>query len=169
MLVYHQMLGKCCQMKKPLESVLVGIATVGPCGLVPVAPGTVGSIAGLALVGLVRLSDSVLLEVSVLVALVGVGVVAASAAESAFQRRDPGQVVIDEVAGMFVTVLFMPIGWGAAVTAFFLFRLCDIVKPFPARHAEFLPNGWGVMADDIVAGLYAQGLLRALLWATGSG
>ena len=156
-------------MRKPLESLLVGVATVGPCGLVPVAPGTVGSIAGLALVGLVRLSDSVLVEASVLVALVAVGIVAASAAESVFQRRDPGQVVIDEVAGMFVTVLSIPIGWGGALSAFFLFRLCDIVKPFPARHAEFLPKGWGVMADDIVAGLYAHGLLRVILWATGSG
>ena len=73
-------------------------------------------------------------------------------------------VVIDEVAGMLVTLLAVPVGLAGAVVGFLAFRLFDIVKPFPARQAERLPGGWGVMTDDLVAGVYAQGLLRLLLW-----
>ncbi len=73
-------------------------------------------------------------------------------------------MVIDEVAGMLVTLLAVPVGFTGAVVGFFVFRLCDIVKPFPARQAERLTGGWGVMADDLVAGIYAQGVLRLVLW-----
>ena len=69
----------------------------------------------------------------------------------------------DEVAGMLVTLMAVPVGVGGAVLAFALFRVFDILKPFPARHAERLPGGWGVMADDVIAGIYAQLVLRALL------
>ncbi|MDP7340098.1 MAG: phosphatidylglycerophosphatase A [Vicinamibacterales bacterium] len=89
---------------------------------------------------------------------------AASAAESMYQRRDPGLVVIDEVAGMLVTLVAVPVGFSGALVGFFAFRLFDIVKPFPARQAERLPGGWGVMVDDLVAGVYAQGVLRLFLW-----
>ena len=92
------------------------------------------------------------------------GVAAASAAEARYRRRDPGLVVIDEVAGMLVTFLVVPVEFTGAVVGFVLFRLFDIVKPFPARQAERLPGGWGVMADDLVAGVYAQVLLRLGLW-----
>ena len=73
-------------------------------------------------------------------------------------------MVIDEVAGMLVTLLAVPVGFAGALIGFFAFRLFDIVKPFPAREAERLPGGWGVMADDLVAGVYAQVLLRLVLW-----
>ena len=69
---------------------------------------------------------------------------------------------------MLVTLAAVPVGFGGAVAGFLAFRLFDIVKPFPARRAERLPGGWGVMADDLVAGVYAQGLLRLLLWVTGA-
>ena len=152
-------------MGRLLQRVLLGVATVGPCGLAPVAPGTVGSLAGLALMWVVRMPGEATLEVVTLLVVTVVGVEAASVAESVYRRRDPGQVVIDEVAGMLMTVLFVPVGRGGALVAFLIFRLCDIVKPFPARQAEKLPRGWGIMADDLVAGLYGQGLLRVILWA----
>lgn len=103
-----------------------------------------------------------------LLGVAAVGVAAASQAESAYGRRDPGVIVIDETAGMLLTLAAVPVGVGGALAGFFAFRLFDVVKPFPARRAERLPGGWGVMADDLVAGLYAQALLRLLLWMVGA-
>ncbi|TDI22629.1 MAG: phosphatidylglycerophosphatase A [Acidobacteria bacterium] len=143
---------------------VVGFATVGPIGFAPIAPGTAGSVVGLALFWAVRSTRSTWLEVAMLLVVTGAGVAAASAAEARYRRRDPGLVVIDEVAGMLVTLVAVPVGVTGALIGFFAFRLFDIVKPFPARQAERLPGGWGVMVDDLVAGLYAQALLRLVLW-----
>ncbi len=151
-------------MTTRLERVAVGFATVGPFGFAPVAPGTAGSVAGLALFWVVRATGSFWVEVAVLVVVTALGVVAATAAETRYRRQDPGVIVIDEVAGLLVTLLAVPVGLGGAVLGFLAFRLFDIVKPFPVRQAERLPGGWGVMADDLVAGFYAQGLLRLVLW-----
>ncbi len=115
----------------------------------------------------VRASGSLAVEGLVLLAVTAIGVVVASRAEAAYRRRDPGLIVIDETAGMLLTLAAVPVGLGGAVVGFIAFRLFDIVKPFPARRAERLPRGWGVMADDLVAGLYAQALLRLLLWLAG--
>ncbi|MEO2198014.1 MAG: phosphatidylglycerophosphatase A [bacterium] len=151
-------------MTETVRRVLVGVATVGPCGFVPRAPGTVGSVAGVALFWVVRSAHSLWLEAVVLIAVILVGVVAAFEAESKYERRDPGYIVIDEVAGMLLTLLAVPVGVGGVLIGFVAFRVFDVVKPFPARQAEALPGGWGVMVDDLVAGLYAQGALRLLLW-----
>ena len=146
----------------------LAIATMGPCGHAPVAPGTAGSAAGLLLFWAVRSSGSLVVEGLVLLAVTAIGVMVASRAESAYGRRDPGLIVIDETAGMLLTLAAVPVGLGGAVVGFLAFRLFDVVKPFPARRAERLPGGWGVMADDLVAGLYAQALLRLLLWLAGA-
>ena len=151
-----------------LQRAAVGFATLGPLGFAPIAPGTVGSAAGLALFWAVRSTGSTWFEVAVLLVVSAAGVAAASAAEARYRRRDPGLVVIDEVAGMLVTLLAVPVGFTGAVVGFFAFRLFDIVKPFPARQAERLPGGWGVMTDDLVAGVYAQALLRLVLWWLGA-
>ena len=151
-------------MTRLLQRVAVGFATVGPFGFVPIAPGTAGSVAGLALFWAVRSLRSTWLEVVVILSVTVAGVAASSAAEAKFRRRDPGVVVIDEVAGMMVTLFAVPVGFIGAIVGFFAFRLFDIVKPFPGRQAERLPAGWGVMTDDLVAGIYAQGLLRLFLW-----
>lgn len=140
------------------------IATVGYCGTVPVAPGTVGSAAGIVLLILVRSSGSASLEALVLGVLAAVGVWAASAVERDCGQTDPPSVVIDEVAGMLVTLLWLPVGWVGGLAGFLAFRIFDIVKPWPARAAERLPGGWGVMADDLVAGAYAALAVRALAW-----
>ena len=150
------------------DRLVLAIATIGPCGYAPTAPGTFGSAAGLLLFWAVRASGSLAVELAVLLAVAAVGVAAATRAESATGRRDPGLIVIDEAAGMLVTLAAVPVGPGGAVTGFLAFRLFDILKPFPARRAERLPGGWGVMADDLVAGLYAQALLRLLLWLAGT-
>ena len=146
------------------QRLAVGVATVGPCGFTPLAPGTVGSAAGLALFWIVRSTGFAWLEGATLLLVIAVGIAAASTAETVYERRDPGLVVIDEVAGMLVTLLVVPIGFVGSIVGFLAFRFFDIVKPFPARQAEALPRGWGIMADDLVAGIYAQAVLRVVLW-----
>lgn len=92
-----------------------------------------------------------------------VGVWAAGEAEKYFGRTDPGQVVIDEVVGQMLTVLLIPHAtWKWLLGGFLLFRAFDIVKPFPARQAERIPRGWGIMVDDVIAGLYGLAVLTVI-------
>lgn len=148
-------------MRKPS----IFIATCGYVGYVPVAPGTAGSIAGLALYGAAGLLGGTQVEIGVLALVLAVGVWSSAASERHLGETDPGVVVIDEVAGMLITLLGLQPTWGGALAGFLAFRFFDVVKPFPARWAERLPGGWGVMADDVIAGLYAHLVLRLLLWA----
>ena len=140
------------------------LATCGWIGYVPVAPGTAGSLAGLALYGLVRLGGDQWTQLGLFVAVVVAGVWASSAAERHFGRTDPGTIVIDEVAGMLLTLLWVPVTWTGALAGFALFRLFDVFKPFPVRRTERLGAGWGVMADDLAAAVYAHAALRLLAW-----
>ncbi len=80
--------------------------------------------------------------------------------------KDSGRVVIDEVAGMFTSLLFIPVKWQYLLAGFLLFRFFDIVKPLYIRKAEALPLGWGVMADDIIAGIYTNILLQLIIYFT---
>jgi phosphatidylglycerophosphatase A len=90
-----------------------------------------------------------------LIASVAGGVFCANQVVRREGSHDPSKVVIDEIAGQFLTLLFVPVSLVSLVVGFFLFRIADIFKPFPARTAERLPDGWGIMADDLVAGIYA--------------
>ena len=85
-------------------------------------------------------------------------------AEHHLHTEDPGPVVIDEVMGMLITMFMNPGGWVVAIAGFLLFRLFDIVKPFPARRLEKLPGGTGIMADDAMAAVYANVALRLVIW-----
>jgi phosphatidylglycerophosphatase A len=143
----------------------VFLATVAYCGYFPVAPGTVGSAAGLVVYLLVWWSQSRVLEVALIVGVFVVGTWAASHAERYFGSIDPGPVVIDEVLGQLVTLAFIPAGVSGAVAGFVLFRIFDVVKPYPANHLERFHGGFGIMADDAMAGVYANITLRLLmLW-----
>lgn len=137
-------------------------ATVGYVGLVPVAPGTWGSAAGVGLLLLVRLTGETAPEALLLAAVLACGVWSATLTERHYGRPDPGAIVIDEVAGMLIALFWVPVTWAGLLVGFLAFRFFDIVKPFPAGAAERLPAGWGVMADDVVAGLYACVTVRAL-------
>jgi len=96
-------------------------------------------------------------------ALFAAGVWAAGEAEKFFGRTDPGQVVIDEVAGQMLTCLLFPHAtWKWLLGGFLLFRAFDIIKPFPARQAERIPRGWGIMVDDVIAGGYALAVLAVI-------
>jgi phosphatidylglycerophosphatase A len=142
----------------------VFIATVCYAGYFPIAPGTVGSAAGLLVYLLVWWTGSVAVEVGLIVAVFAVGVWAASEAERHFGRIDPGPIVIDEVVGMLITLAFIPVGLSGAVAGFVLFRVFDVIKPFPAGRLEQLHGGLGVMADDAMAAVYANLSLRLLMW-----
>ena len=147
-----------------MRTVGVFVATGGYAGYAPVAPGTAGSLVGLGVYALVRQYGGPSLEVIVLSAVVVLGVWSATAGERHFGKTDPGHVVIDEVAGMLLTLLWLPVTWLGALVGFLAFRLFDIVKPFPGGSAERLPRGWGVMADDLVAGVYAHLVVRLMAW-----
>jgi phosphatidylglycerophosphatase A len=142
----------------------VFLATFGFAGYAPAAPGTAGSLAALVLFALVRSRGSAALEVAVLVIVSAVGVWAASRAERHFGREDPGQVVIDEVAGTLLTLALVPVGVPGALLGFLVFRVLDIAKPWPVRRFEELPGGLGIMADDLMAGVYGQVVMRTLAW-----
>ena len=143
----------------------VFIATVGYCGYFPFAPGTVGSAAGLVFYALVWWSGSTFVEVAMIVGLFAAGVWAGTTAERYFGGVDPGPIVVDEVVGMLITLAFIPVGWSGAIAGFFLFRVFDVIKPFPARRLEALHGGLGVMADDAMAAVYANMSLRVVMWA----
>ena len=142
----------------------VFVATVGYCGYSPIAPGTVGSAAGLVVYLLVWWAQSPVLEAALILGLFGVGVWAGTAAERYFGGIDPGPIVIDEVVGMLITLAFIPVGWSAALAGFVLFRIFDVIKPYPAGRFERLHGGLGVMADDAMAAVYANLSLRLVMW-----
>jgi phosphatidylglycerophosphatase A len=137
--------------------VAVALATVFGAGFAPVAPGTVGSALTVLLLWIVPFSRAGL--VVFLLAVIVVGTWAAHHAERALGGKDPGAIVIDEVAGMTLSVLVFPLTPPVLVAGFVLFRVFDVVKPEPARSSQRLPGGAGVMVDDLIAGLYTLGVL----------
>jgi phosphatidylglycerophosphatase A len=143
----------------------VFIATAGYSGYFPFAPGTVGSAVGLLVYLPVWWIGSAAFEAALIVALFAAGVWAGTTAERYFGGVDPGPVVMDEVVGMLITLAFIPgLGWSGALTGFVLFRIFDVIKPYPAARFERLHGGLGVMADDAMAAIYANVSLRLLLW-----
>ena len=143
-----------------MSGLAVFIATFGYVGYFPIAPGTAGSLAALALYAFVRWAGLPAVELVTIVAVFAIGVWAATGTERALARKDPGPVVIDEVLGMLITLAFLPLSPWGIVAGFLIFRLFDVIKPFPAGRLEHLPGGLGIMADDAMAGVYAHLVLR---------
>ncbi|HET7875635.1 MAG TPA: phosphatidylglycerophosphatase A [Methylomirabilota bacterium] len=129
------------------------VASVCGAGYSPVASGTVGSLAAAIALWLIPFTRVSLVATTVAVTVIGTW--AAWRVERATGRKDPGLIVIDEVAGMFLSVLLLPRTLSVLATAFLLFRALDIWKPFPCREAQALAGGLGVMLDDVIAGVYA--------------
>ncbi|HUS10387.1 MAG TPA: phosphatidylglycerophosphatase A [Pyrinomonadaceae bacterium] len=166
-------------LRTPKDYLALAIATCGV-GYLPLAPGTWGSLVGIGVYALVRGASMKLifgaaagrnfnllhvyygvlvLESVAIVVITLAGIWAASRTEKLSGRKDPSKVVIDEVAGQFIALIPVPFmlgtAWWSAILAFVLFRFFDIVKPYPARKLESLESGLGIMADDVVAGVYA--------------
>lgn len=149
------------RIKKHVVIVIAG--TLGS-GYFPIAPGTIG--AAVAIVGLWFFDMSDWALAGGIVFLFFMGVWASTQAEKIW-GADPGRVNIDEVVGMMTGVIFLPKSWTTYAAAFVLFRIFDISKPFPVNRAERLPAGWGIMLDDVIAGIYANvaaQVLFRLLW-----
>lgn len=147
-----------------MTRVAVFVATFGYIGYLPAAPGTFGSAAGLALFFALRATGLPWIEPIVIVAVFAVGAWAGNHAERYFGGIDPQPVVIDEVLGMLVTLMFVPVSWAGAVFGFLLFRVLDVFKPWPARQMESLHGGIGVMADDAMAAVYGNIIMWLAVW-----
>jgi phosphatidylglycerophosphatase A len=141
----------------------VFIATCGYLGYAPVAPGTWGSAAGLLVFFAVRSTGSTTVELAVIAALFAVGVWSGTQAEHHFGGIDPGPIVLDEVVGMLITLALLPVNLTGALVGFVIFRVLDVVKPWPSAGFEKLPGGLGVMADDGMAAVYGNLVMRGLI------
>lgn len=136
------------------------IATVGGLGYAPIAPGTVASLpVALAVWALVPTAPG-LIGAAIIVTVVGIW--AAGREEAYLGRHDPTCLVVDEAAGMLVALVALPLGLGWVLAAFVLFRVMDVWKPFPIDGLQRLPGGYGVVLDDVLAGVYANVLLQLL-------
>jgi phosphatidylglycerophosphatase A len=136
------------------------IATFFYFGEFPVAPGTAGSFAGLLL--FLAVFPSTILVAATFGVLLALGFFSAGRAEKIFNKKDPRQVVIDEVAGIFLVYFMIPVHALSLGIGFLLYRLLDITKPFPVRRLEHLPGSYGIMCDDLLCGVYANLLLQIL-------
>ena len=146
-----------------MRRLAVFLATCGYVGYAPVAPGTFGSAAGLAIFALVRASGSVSVELATIVVLFAVGVWSGTEAEHHFGGVDPGPIVLDEVVGMLITLALLPVNAMGAFVGFIVFRALDVVKPWPSGRFERIPGGLGVMADDGMAAVYGNVVMRIAL------
>ena len=138
-----------------LDRLALVIASVAGAGYSPIAPGTVGSLVTLVAVWFLPSTWTWISLACSLAVVTVIGTWAAHRVERALGRKDPSVIVIDEVAGMLLSVLLLPRTIPALGTGFVLFRLFDIWKPFPAHESQALSGGLGVMLDDLVAGAYA--------------
>jgi phosphatidylglycerophosphatase A len=129
------------------------LASAGFAGYCPIAPGTAGSLLAVLIWWLVP--PFLWLRVLLLVISLILGIWSATEAEKKW-GHDNGRIVIDEVAGMWITLLFLPKVFLVYLIAFLLFRAMDIIKPLGARQIQKLPGGWGVVADDVLAGIYTN-------------
>ena len=149
-----------------MKLIALALATALGSGYAPVAPGTLGSAAGLLLWWL--LPHTTIVQLVAIIVVFVLGAWSGSVAEGHFHRTDPGQVVIDEVLGMLITLFLNPVGWVGALVGFVLFRVADIVKPWPANKLEALHGGVGIMADDAMAAVYSNIALRVVLMVAAS-
>ena len=170
--------GKVMKINGSVDALAVFIATGFGAGLIPFAPGTFGSVVGVAIAYALIANlkaDILLLQNALLLAslfFTWVGIWAGTRAETVFESKDASQIVIDEVAGQLIAFVliasFMPqlgdkLTW-ALIAGFALFRLFDIFKPFPINRLQALTGGVGVMMDDVVAGVYAAAGLSFILF-----
>jgi phosphatidylglycerophosphatase A len=135
-------------------------------GLIPLAPGTAASFIGVLIYFTICRFPA--LYAGVLLAIIVLGFLVSGASEKVFKQKDPSAVVIDEVAGILIAFCALPLSMPVAWTAFFLFRAFDMFKIYPVNRFESLAGSWGIMMDDIIAGIYTNITMRLALWLAGS-
>ena len=151
------------------DKAVMFLATGGFVGHIPIAPGTFGSLLGLPLcyaLAQIPLPWAIVVAVSLIVVAIWI----AQRAEAITKQKDPGKIVIDEIAGMVITLIGIPFHLTSMVIGFFIFRALDILKPFPIRSLERrLSGGAGVVMDDVAAGIYGNILVRIILYVFSNG
>jgi phosphatidylglycerophosphatase A len=131
------------------------LAAWGPCGYAPVAPGTFGTLGAIPLWWALTYWLGPWATLGATALLTGVAIFAAGRAGRYWRVADASPIVIDEVVGYLVTMTFVPFSWPAAILGFVLFRLFDVLKPWPASAFDRMKNGFGVVMDDVAAGVFA--------------
>lgn len=148
-------------MGKPKYLLIKTIATGFGLGYSPIIPGTIGSFLGF-------LSLFIPYPLFISIVLFFIGVAISTEVEKLFPQNDPPQIVIDEIVGCMVFLSFVPHKKWYIIVGFVLYRLLDIIKPFPAFRLQQLPGGWGIMLDDLIVGLYTAGIIlcikRFFIW-----
>jgi phosphatidylglycerophosphatase A len=144
-----------------MRHLITMLATGCYIGYTPKAPGTAGSILGLCIIWSLADTSSLLYIILTIVLLI-LGIWVSGRAEIYF-GHDGSQIVIDEIIGVMITFVWIPLTVHTLIIGFILFRIMDIVKPFPADRAQKLPGGIGVVADDVIAAVYAHLLLQGIL------
>lgn len=136
-------------------------------GLAPILPGTIGSLAGLPFVIVLSSLGAVYTGIFILI-IIPLAIWASAVSQRLLSRNDPPEVVIDEVAGIFLSLFLLPPSWLNIILGFFLFRIFDILKPFPIGFIDRnMKGGLGIVLDDILAGIYANICLRGLMLLMG--
>ena len=147
------------RQKKYTNFIAYLFATGFGTGYMPLAPGTAGSLLALLVYFFLPLTPFSWLIITLF--FIGIGVWAAEVVEKKL-GKDPGIVVVDEMIGQWCALLFLPLTFRILIMGFLLFRLLDIIKPFPARNFERLKGGIGIVLDDIMAGIYTNIILQLI-------
>ena len=145
------------------EKLITFLATGFGSGLAPFAPGTAGTLVGV-LICLLCMPMPSILRLLFVLTLLALSFYVAGQAEKIYQKKDDQRIVIDEIIGIQITMLPVAINVLNLFAAFVLFRIFDILKPFPVRNLQKLPGGWGVVADDVGAGIYAGAIMWLLMF-----
>jgi phosphatidylglycerophosphatase A len=155
-------------MNRIAKTIILFIAQGAYSGRSPFAPGTAGTVVGVLLYLFVKGLWPAWYPAAA-AAVIVIGIWTADRAEVLLGRKDAPSIVIDEIAGYLVAMFLVPFGWGFITAGFFLFRFFDIVKPWPLRRLEDLHGGFGVMLDDVGAGIYTNVVLQVVWRSLGSG
>jgi len=150
-----------------INRICVVFSTFFGVGYAPGAPGTAGTLAAVGVVYLLSLVGGTVFYSVFTLGLIIISFATAGRCVSIFKREDPPEVVIDEVCGFLVCMLFVPLNPINLALGFFLFRFFDIAKPFAIRKVEKLPRGYGIVMDDVLAGVYGNLCLQAFVFLSG--
>jgi phosphatidylglycerophosphatase A len=140
------------------------IATVFRIGYLPLAPGTWCSLFAVGVWYFLLVDISIINYLILILIISMLGVFTSNQVIIDSGKNDPSEVVIDELAGQWLALLFLPRSIGFAIAAFIIFRILDITKPFPIKQLEGLPRGWGVMLDDLAAGFISFGIIQLYIY-----
>ena len=153
------------KFKKTGDFLVKAISTVFFIGYLPLVPGTFGSIAGVGLFYLLKGTTAITYFLFIF-GIIALGLITSGRTEKLLNKKDPGCIVIDEVAGMLLALSFLPCNFKVIFLSFLIFRILDTLKPYPAARLQNMHGAVGVMGDDLVAGIYTNIVLQVILKLT---